>query len=203
LVANDTNGVSDVFLRDLVLSRTILLSINRDGTGAGNKLSGNPIMSADGSTVLFESYASDLVNGDYNDSRDVLVLRLSHGDSDGDGLPDDWELAYFNTLARDGTGDYDGDGQTDWMEFQAGTDPTNAGSVLRVITLSTPTSGPVRIFWSAVLGKKYRVQFKNSLLDPAWTDLPGDVVAADTTGFADDATSGATGQRYYRVRLVP
>jgi hypothetical protein len=54
-----------------------------------------------------------------------------------------------------------------------------------------------------VLGKKYRVQFKDSLLDPAWTDLPGDVVAADTTGFADDATSGATGQRYYRVRLVP
>jgi hypothetical protein len=61
----------------------------------------------------------------------------------------------------------------------------------------------VRIFWSAVLGKKYRVQFKDSLLDPAWTDLPGDVVAADTTEFADDATSGATGQRYYRVRLVP
>ena len=203
LVANDTNGVNDVFLRDLVLSRTILLSINRDGTGAGNKLSGNPIMSADGSTVLFESYASDLVNGDYNDSRDVLVLRLSHGDSDADGLPDDWELAYFNTLARDGTGDYDGDGQTDWMEFQAGTDPTNAGSVLRVITLSPPTSGPVRVFWTAVPGKKYRVQFKDSLLDPAWTDLPGDVVAPDTTGFRDDATSGATGQRYYRVRLVP
>ncbi|MCX6927349.1 MAG: hypothetical protein NT154_29715, partial [Verrucomicrobia bacterium] len=61
LVANDTNGVSDVFLRDLVLNRTILLSIRQDGSGAGNKLSGNPILSADGSTVLFESYASDLV----------------------------------------------------------------------------------------------------------------------------------------------
>jgi len=132
-----------------------------------------------------------------------MVLRLSHGDSDGDGLPDDWELAYFNTLDRDGTGDFDGDGQTDRMEFLAGTDPTNAGSVFRVITLSSPFSGPVRIFWSAVPGKMYRVQFKSSLLDSIWSDLSGDVLANDTTGFKDDPTAETTGQRYYRVLLVP
>ena len=203
LVANDTNSVSDVFLRDLVLNRTILLSMNRDGNGTGNGFSGSPIASADGSTILFESYASDLVAGDFNDSRDVWVLRLSRGDSDGDGLPDDWELAYFNTLNRDGDGDYDGDGMSDRNEFFAGTDPTNANSILRVITLAHPAAGPVRVFWSAVPGKRYRLQFKDSLVDSGWTDLPGDVVAAEATGFADDATSGATGQRYYRVRVLP
>ncbi len=203
LAANDTNGLSDVFLRDLVLGRTILLSLNRDATGTGNRLSGNPVISADGNTILFETYASDLIAGDYNDARDIMVLRLSRADTDGDGLPDDWELAYFNGLQRDGTGDFDGDGQSDGMEFQAGTDPTNAGSVLRVITLSPPTSGPVQIFWSAVPGKKYRVQFKASLADVAWTDLPGDVTAADTTGFKVDASTGAAAQRFYRVLLVP
>ncbi len=89
------------------------------------------------------------------------------------------------------------------MEFQAGTDPTNLGSALRVITLSPPTSGPVQVFWSAVPGKKYRVQFKASLLDVAWTDLTGDVTAADTTGFKVDASTGAAAQRFYRVLLVP
>ena len=202
LAANDTNGVSDVFLRDLVLGRTILLSINRDATGTGNQFSGNPVISADGSTVLFETYASDLVTGDYNDSRDVMVLRLSRSDSDSDGLPDDWELAYFNGLERDGTGDFDGDGQTDWMEFKAGTDPTNVGSILRVITLSPPSSGPVQVFWSAVAGKTYRVQFKESLTETLWHDLVGDVIATDTTGFKMDSSSGAAAQRYYRVLVV-
>ena len=203
LTANDTNGMSDVFLRDLTLGRTILLSINCDATGTGNRFSGNPIMSTDGSTVLFESYASDLVTGDYNDARDIMVLRLSRSDTDGDGLPDDWELAYFNGLQRDGTGDSDGDGRSDAMEFQAGTDPTNVGSVLRVITLSPPSSGPVQVFWSSVPGKQYRVQFKASMIDPAWNDLAGDVTATDATGFKEDATVGTAVQRYYRVLLVP
>lgn len=202
LTANDNNGMSDVFLRDLTLGRTILLSLNRDATGSGNRFSGNPVLSADGSMVLFETYASDLIAGDYNDARDILVLRLSRSDTDGDGLPDDWELAYFNGLQRDGSGDFDGDGQSDRMEFQAGTDPTNGGSVLRVMTLSPPSSGPVQIFWSAVPGKTYRVQFKASVSDPTWNDLAGDITATDATGVKEDASVGAAAQRYYRVLLV-
>src|SRR5205823_4864053 len=33
--------------------------------------------------------------------------------------------SYFGTLARDGTGDFDGDGLSDLAEYLAGTDPTN------------------------------------------------------------------------------
>ena len=42
LVANDTNGTRDVFVRDLQLGTTTLVSINRFGTGSGNGLSGWP-----------------------------------------------------------------------------------------------------------------------------------------------------------------
>jgi hypothetical protein len=163
LVPGDTNNASDVFLRDLVLKRTILLSAARDGFGTGNKLSTNPMMSADGSTILFESDASDLVTDDANGSRDTWLLRLTHGDTDSDGLPDDWELAYFNTLGRDGTGDYDGDGQSDRAEWLSGTDPTNSSSVLHVLTLSAPGGGPVRAYWSSEPGKNYRLQYLNSV----------------------------------------
>ena len=49
-------------------------------------------------------------------------------DSDGDGLPDTWERAFFGDLSRDGNGDFDGDGLTDKEEYASRTDPTNKDS---------------------------------------------------------------------------
>ena len=50
-------------------------------------------------------------------------------DSDGDGLPDSWEMAHFGNLNQTATGDYDGDGVDNLQEFLDGTDPTDANSV--------------------------------------------------------------------------
>src|SRR5204863_9687262 len=66
LVANDTNGVSDVFLRDLQSGTTTLLSVNHSGGAAGNGASTSPVISADGRYVAFVSAASDLVANDTN-----------------------------------------------------------------------------------------------------------------------------------------
>ena len=46
-------------------------------------------------------------------------------DTDGDGMHDAWEISYFGTLDRDGTGDFDNDNLIDLDEFLNGTDPTN------------------------------------------------------------------------------
>jgi len=50
-------------------------------------------------------------------------------DEDGDGLPDWWELFYFNHLAYDGASDPDGDGVPNAAEFADRADPTDALSV--------------------------------------------------------------------------
>jgi len=82
LVPNDTNGKWDVFVRDLALGKTILVSTNRAGSGGGNGDSivptNNPI-SADGRYVVFYSDASDLVANDTNGKRDVFVRDLRKG----------------------------------------------------------------------------------------------------------------------------
>jgi len=130
------------------------------------------------------------------------VLRLGGTDTDGDGMDDDWEMAYFGTLARDGTGDFDGDGQTDLQEFLAGTDPTNSGSILRVLTLTPLGGGGTRVIWAAAPGKRYQVQFKDNLSDSGWTNLPGVAIASGTTAAMMDG-EGLGNRRFYRVILAP
>ena len=49
---------------------------------------------------------------------------LSAVDTDGDGLPDDWEQHYFGNLDQTGAGHGDSDGLTNAQDFLAGTDPT-------------------------------------------------------------------------------
>src|SRR6266545_4807679 len=204
LVANDTNGFTDVFLRDLATRTTMLLSANFTGSGSGNRLSANPVLSADGNSVVFESYSSDITAGDFSGNKDIFVARLSVGDSDGDGMADDWEVAYFGDLSRDGSGDFDGDGQSDFAEYRAGTDPTDNHSVFRALTLSRPDlADGVMVLWIAVPGLTYRVQYKDGLEEADWSDLPGDIVATSATGAKLDSTIQIAASRFYRVKAVP
>jgi hypothetical protein len=57
-------------------------------------------------------------------SERVDVLEPSGDDTDGDGLPDEWERVYFGSLDRDGGGDPDADGLSNADELDARTDPT-------------------------------------------------------------------------------
>ena len=59
----DTNGVSDVYWRDLDTGLTQLVSRTRTGTGAGNGPSFFAEISDDGQFVVFESDATDLAEG--------------------------------------------------------------------------------------------------------------------------------------------
>src|SRR5205823_2741895 len=104
LVLNDHNHKSDIFAHDRLLGTTTLLSLNQQGIGSGNSASARPAISADGRTVVFQSLASDLVEGDYTEKRDVFVVKIGSPDTDHDGMDDDWEVAYFGDLSRDGQG---------------------------------------------------------------------------------------------------
>jgi Tol biopolymer transport system component len=78
LVASDTNGVADVFLRDTWLGVTTLVSVS-DGGLQGDGASTNPSVSFDGSNVAFLSSAANLVPGDTNTVADVFVRSVAEG----------------------------------------------------------------------------------------------------------------------------
>jgi Tol biopolymer transport system component len=69
LVGGDTNREPDVFVRDRKTGKTRRVSVSSAGHQATGGIGGNPIhpsISADGRFVAFDSFASNLVDGDTN-----------------------------------------------------------------------------------------------------------------------------------------
>ncbi len=75
LVANDTNGAQDIFLRDCRLGITTRENVDSFFAEA-NGTSSQPAISADGKHIGFYSYATNLVFGDLNWAPDVFVRSL-------------------------------------------------------------------------------------------------------------------------------
>lgn len=78
LVDGDTNGRTDIFLRDRQDDRTIRISLGtvydngaRTVESDGNSI--NPSISHDGTMIVFESDATNLVVGDTNGDSDVFI----------------------------------------------------------------------------------------------------------------------------------
>jgi Tol biopolymer transport system component len=85
LVPNDTNGFTDIFLRDTCigapagcLPSVIRLSVATDGTQSDG-ISSQPAISANGRYVAFVSSADNLVPGDTNQFDDVFVRDTCFG----------------------------------------------------------------------------------------------------------------------------
>ena len=78
LVPGDTNGQTDVFVRDRRTGVTERVSVGPGGVQANNS-SDSPALSADGRLVAFLSWASNLVPGDANGWPDVFVWDRQTG----------------------------------------------------------------------------------------------------------------------------
>ena len=74
----DTDGIYDIFVRDLVNNTTTLVSTSSGGVKA-NSSSDEPSISDDGRYVSFYSFANNLVTGDTNSRSDVFIKDLQIG----------------------------------------------------------------------------------------------------------------------------
>ncbi|RYD75707.1 MAG: lamin tail domain-containing protein [Verrucomicrobiaceae bacterium] len=120
-------------------------------------------------------------------------------DSDGDGMPDAWELA--NGLnpksAADAAQDSDGDGQSNASEFLAGTSPANGGDTFRS-EVAASSAGGFTVRFTAKAGKTYTVQYRNELQSGSWLKL-SDIASQETDRAVEVNDPAASGRRFYRV----
>jgi Tol biopolymer transport system component len=72
LVPGDTNNVRDIFVRDTQTNEVTRVSVSSGGIQA-NGASDNPAISADGRYVVFQSNATNLVQGDTNGVTDIFL----------------------------------------------------------------------------------------------------------------------------------
>ena len=78
LVAGDSNGVADLFIKDLMTGA--IMRVSTDGNGVqGNDNSTFGIFSPDGTKILFSSAATNLVAGDTNGAADIFLKDLTTG----------------------------------------------------------------------------------------------------------------------------
>jgi Tol biopolymer transport system component len=79
LVAGDTNGATDIFVRDLQTGVTERVSVASDGSEGNLTSAYQQAISANGRYVAFRSEASNLVPGDTNGSWDIFVRDREAG----------------------------------------------------------------------------------------------------------------------------
>jgi Tol biopolymer transport system component len=81
IVSGVTNGLPEVFLYDRQTGITTLLSVDHSGAADGNNRSLPPQFSGDSQTVVFESWAPDLADRDFNQADDLFAVKIATSNS--------------------------------------------------------------------------------------------------------------------------
>ncbi len=142
-----------------------------------------------------------------NPPTDLSLTRLD-GDTDGNGLPDWWELAWFGQrTGTDPDGHGDADGVPNEEEYLAGTDPTDETSVLQLTWIERDASGGISMGWSStnspwlnVPSSPYRVEATTNIIEDGFIALSGNLSPTPPENVYTNAVSAD--YRLYRV-VIP
>ena len=145
-------------------------------------------------------------------SIDGTVVRPNL-DSDGDGLPDDWENFYFSSLGLGATNSFLNDGVSNLAKYLAGVDPTDPASGFRLLALRYEEAG-AELDFTIAPNRQYQVQWSEDLRQ--WQSVTNPVLTYSSSWFAKTGTNltypapvfavwrdtNAPGQsRFYRISL--
>jgi hypothetical protein len=118
-------------------------------------------------------------------------------DSDGDGMPDWWELEHgLNPyFAGDAAMDSDGDGMSNLEEFIAGTDPRDPESFLRITALIE--NGSVKLVAPLSANRSYTIMARDSLSEGEWEKVWH--IAPGPARLFEWEAGSAGARRFYRI----
>jgi Tol biopolymer transport system component len=185
LVPGDTNGMSDVFVRDRMLGTLRRISLASDGS-QGNGISSFAALSGDGRWVAFLSSAPNLVAGDGNLHTDVFLHELATGlttrisTAVGGGDPNGY--SFWPTISSDGR-------RIAFQSFATNlvTGDTNGSAD---IFLYDRLSGGTQLVSAGLAGSPADGQSSHPALSGdgrfvAFTSIATNLIAGDLNGFDD------------------
>ena len=144
-------------------------------------------------------------NGSIPDS--FSIIKQGAADSDGDGIPDAYELTHgLDRLnAADATLDADGDGMSNRDEFIFGTS-ANVPDHYPFTAACDSASGTASVAFPTLTGRSYRVMYSTTLLDwlPATPAIAGTGATVTWTddGSATGSPPGGASMRFYRIEAA-
>jgi hypothetical protein len=120
-----------------------------------------------------------------------------------DGLPIAWLLQNFGTTNVNANADADGDGMSNAQEYQAGTDPNNASSKLKITAYTFAHGGTnAALTWNSVTTRYYYLQKTINLNSNVWTDSGLGLVIPAGSSTSRNFTDTNAPIRFYRVKAV-
>ncbi len=188
------------------------ITLTADAVRAAHVLIGGTSIGTNQEAIFFldpsDNYAAKVMFVDY----------AQVADADSDGLPDLWEDEHFGNNdgtpstteldVSDGSGDFDGDGNSDLDEFRLGLIPSDATSAFKLDVSPGLAADSVELSWPSQEGLQFEIYFTDDLSLPLanWsvsspiTDDDGDGLP---THEWTDADVTSLPRRFYRVGLLP
>ena len=139
----------------------------------------------------------------------IQVRKIADLDTDSDGIPDWWTLAYFNhptgqsgdnSLANQ---DADGDGISNLQEFLAGTDPTDPASAFRITNISI-VGNDVNVTWTTQPSKTNQLE-RSAVLgtNASWFNVGPLTIGTGSPATQTDFGAATNPPAFYRVLQLP
>lgn len=180
--------------------------------GGANSISVDNLISWSVSGNSFRIFTQDLP--ELNGTFEAIPLRFVAIpfapimlDSDGDGIPDEYEIAHGLDPhnAADALLDKDGDGISNRDEYLLGLNAETPDKYVWSQTIN-PGTGFITIAYPTIAGRSYRIWYSDDL--NTWNPATGPVNGTGTSQIWTDngsSTGGfppATGRRFYQVRVT-